>query len=155
MNLDLVFCWGIERMRIDLSPQCFQKGWGSRFPPGAPVPGLPLCLSFRCGVTVMTWLLPPRPLNLKVFHSLSLKNLGWQQWQSNFHHCCNSMISYIFFLNWGPSRTSICHGVTISSYLPDGEQFRSWTTKVLPIKLGHINKLSYILLITLLSVSRK
>ena len=74
---------------------------------------------------------------------------------SNFHHCCNSMISYIFFLNWGPSRTSICHGVTISSYLPDGEQFRSWTTKVLPIKLGHINKLSYILLITLLSVSRK
>ena len=60
-----------------------------------------------------------------------------------------------FFLNWGPSRTSICHGVTISSYLPDGEQFRSWTTKVLPIKLGHINKLSYILLITLLSVSRK
>ena len=50
-----------------------------------------------------------------------------------------------FFLNWGPSRTSICHGVTISSYLPDGEQFCSWTTKVLPIKLGHINKLSYVL----------
>lgn len=33
-------------MCINLSPQCFWKGWGSRFPLGAPVPGLLLLSVF-------------------------------------------------------------------------------------------------------------
>lgn len=144
MNSDLEFCWGFECMCINLSPQCFWKGWGSRFPLGAPVPGL-LLLSvfpqypqswFDCSLSdPWTWRF------FILYH--------WWTWADSSGRTIFITAATLwfptFFLNWGPSRTSICHGVTISSYLPDGEQFCSWTTKVLPIKLGHINKLSYVL----------
>lgn len=145
MNSDLELCWGFECRCINLPPQCSQKGWGSRFPLGAAVPGLPLLSVFPQQCHSHDLIAPTQTPELEGFSFSITDDPGLTAVAELFSSPLQFYDFLHFFLNWGPSRTSICHGVTISSYLPDGEQFRSWTAKVLPIKLGHINKLSYIL----------
>lgn len=93
----------------------------------------PLSSNFVRQCPSSDWLLWLRPLNMKVFNSLSPVDLGWQQQQSYFHHWSNSVCPTCFKL--GPSRVGIRPGATVSLYLPDGEQLCSWLSKALPNKI--------------------